>query len=389
MTRQHRHPPPAENADTPGSPARQSSSQRETVRKELSRRGFLKALSAGLLGSFFLPAWGGDPQELERLLSEPPGRLAAEAAGDLPSQRQGRVAYESIKVYARPSVKSREIGNHWSDTMLHIQAYVLGDAEPAHNRVWYQLENNAYAHSGGIQPVETLPNQTVHTIPPQGRLAEVSVPFTDAYWGPGANFPHAYRFYYATTHWVSGVEPTESGENWYRLVNDKWEFTYYALARHLRLVSAAELAPLSAELPLEAKRIEVNRQRQVVIAYEWDRPVFIARAATGAKFRNGDFSTPRGYHITSAKRPSRHMAAGNLANNGFDLPGVPWVTYFVQNGISFHGTYWHNNFGLPRSHGCVNLSPEAAKWIYRWTQPHVPPDAQEVVETYGTAVEVI
>jgi len=381
MTKQQRHPPLAENADTPGSPAWQ--------RNELSRRNFLKMLSAGLLGSFLLPSWGGDLQELGRLLSAPHGELAARSAGDLPSQQQGRVAYENIKVYARPSTKSREVGNHWRDTMLSIQAYVLGDAEPIHNRVWYQLDKNAYAHSGGIQPVETRPNQPLNYIPPQGRLAEVSVPFADAYWGPGATFPHAYRFYYATTHWVSGIEQAESGEYWYRLVNDKWEFTYFAPARHLRLVSTAELAPISAGLPLEAKRIEVNRKRQVVIAYEWDRPVFIARAATGAKFSNGDFSTPSGYHITSAKRPSRHMASGNLAYNGYDLPGVPWVTYFVQNGIYFHGTYWHNNFGAPRSHGCVNLSPEAAKWIYRWTQPYAPPEAQEVIETYGTAVEVI
>jgi hypothetical protein len=43
--------------------------------------------------------------------------------------------------------------------------------------------------------------------------------------------------------------------------------------------------------------------------------------------------------------------------------------FFQRDGIAVHGTYWHNDFGHPRSHGCVNVSIDAAKWIYRWTTP--------------------
>ena len=82
------------------------------------------------------------------------------------------------------------------------------------------------------------------------------------------------------------------------------------------------------------------------------------------------------------------MAAGNLAANGFDLPGVPWVSYFTERGVAFHGTYWHNDYGRPRSHGCVNLTPAAAKWIYRWTNPVVPPEKQRMVKSFGTIVNV-
>jgi hypothetical protein len=53
----------------------------------------------------------------------------------------------------------------------------------------------------------------------------------------------------------------------------------------------------------------------------------------------------------------------------FDLPGVPWSTFFTCEGIAIHGTYWHNDFGLPRSHGCVNVPISVAKWIYFWTDP--------------------
>jgi hypothetical protein len=61
--------------------------------------------------------------------------------------------------------------------------------------------------------------------------------------------------------------------------------------------------------------------------------------------------------------------------------------YIKDNGISLHGTYWHNDFGRPRSHGCVNLSPSAAKWLYRWSMPIVPPEKQYKYE-YANATRV-
>ena len=94
--------------------------------------------------------------------------------------------------------------------------------------------------------------------------------------------------------------------------------------------------------------------------------------------------------MTNRKRPSRHMAGGDLAAaDGFDLPGVPWVSYINGRGVALHGTYWHNDYGRPRSHGCINLTPEAAKWIYRWTIPAVPPAEGLVWEDHGTRVVVV
>ena len=84
------------------------------------------------------------------------------------------------------------------------------------------------------------------------------------------------------------------------------------------------------------------------------------------------------------------MAAGDrAAPNSYDLPGVPWVSYFTESGISFHGTFWHNDFGHPRSHGCVNLATAAARWIYRWTLPTVPAEEIFVFEEYGTGVDIL
>ena len=49
-----------------------------------------------------------------------------------------------------------------------------------------------------------------------------------------------------------------------------------------------------------------------------------------------------------------------------ETPNVPWVTYF-NGDEGFHGTYWHNAFGSPRSHGCVNMPIDVAKFVYEWS----------------------
>jgi lipoprotein-anchoring transpeptidase ErfK/SrfK len=64
------------------------------------------------------------------------------------------------------------------------------------------------------------------------------------------------------------------------------------------------------------------------------------------------------------------------------------VLYITEGGISFHGTYWHNDYGRPHSHGCINLAPQAAKWLFRWTRPSVPPEKPLAYGFVGTQVEI-
>jgi lipoprotein-anchoring transpeptidase ErfK/SrfK len=69
------------------------------------------------------------------------------------------------------------------------------------------------------------------------------------------------------------------------------------------------------------------------------------------------------------------MGNGKLTSdiNAYELPGVPWVAFFVDTGVAFHGTFWHDNYGNEMSHGCVNMRPEEAKWLYRWLTPIADP----------------
>jgi hypothetical protein len=307
----------------------------------------------------------------------------------LPTNQQGRVLDESINVYDIPSFQGKKVNNYWRDTVLSLAGLTVGSSIDSFNTVWYKVGDEGYVHSGSLQPVFTITNPVASQLPPDGSLAEVTVPFTDAHWDPGKNEPVAYRFYYATTYWLVEIVQDPEGNWWYGVRDDKWEYVFYALAQHLRLVPSEELQPISASVPPEQKRIEVHIPQQVMIAYEYDQPVYMARVASGAVFSNGDFSTPIGRHMTFHKRASRHMARGNLAANSYDLPGVPWNSYITEEGVAFHGTYWHNNYGQPRSHGCINLTPQASKWVYLWTKPDVPPEKEGIYKLTGTTVDII
>lgn len=316
----------------------------------------------------------------------PPGFASAE---ELPEQQQGRVISANISIHPEPSFKSQEIKKYWRDTILPITLVTIGDSEPVHNRVWYKIGEEGYAHSGNIQPVRTQLNDPPAEIRPGGMLAEVTVPFTDAHFRAGKEYGVAYRYYYETTHWVDRIIHDRTGAPWYRVREDKWEMIFFVPQEHLRILPDEELTPISPDVPMIGKRLEVRLQDQLVIAYEWNQPVFMSKASTGSKFSNGNYATPYGRFFTNHKRPSRHMAAGDIASNGYDLPGVPWVSYITESGIAFHGTYWHNDFGQPRSHGCINLPSQASRWLYRWTLPQVPTTEQRIYEETGTPVDVI
>jgi len=117
------------------------------------------------------------------------------------------------------------------------------------------------------------------------------------------------------------------------------------------------------------KHIEVDLTNQRVFAFEGDRKVYDFPTSTGKWGR-----TPTGtFHIWT-KLKSTLMSGGSGATSYY-LPNVPWVMFFGNNevpasrGFSLHGTYWHNNFGHPMSHGCVNLRTEDAKVLFEWADP--------------------
>ncbi|MBI3158892.1 MAG: L,D-transpeptidase [Chloroflexi bacterium] len=306
------------------------------------------------------------------------------------SVKFGRVLEETLAAYSQPTFNSGMARTFALDDILPVAETVTGPDGPAHNAAWHRIEDGMYVHSAALQPVDFVLNEPVDGLPWWGRLAEVTVPYSDAFEAPHGGSQPIYRYYYQSTHWVSQLIIADDLTAWYRIQDDKdHRQVFYAQARHLRLLPDRELAPISPSLPLEAKRLEVRIAEQLLVAYEYDQPVLVAQVATGDEVANPRWRTPLGGFQTYYKRPSRHMAAGNLAFGDYDLPGVPWVCYITEQGHAFHGTYWHNDFGRPRSHGCINMRPDEARWVYRWTQPDVPLDRQHKYESFGTRVDIL
>jgi lipoprotein-anchoring transpeptidase ErfK/SrfK len=102
--------------------------------------------------------------------------------------------------------------------------------------------------------------------------------------------------------------------------------------------------------------IEVDLSTQMTYAYEGDAQVNSFLISSGL----WQHPTVTGQFQIYAKYPSTLMAGED-----YYLPGVPWVMYFYK-GYSFHGTYWHSNFGTPMSHGCLNMYTPDAEWLYNW-----------------------
>jgi len=65
------------------------------------------------------------------------------------------------------------------------------------------------------------------------------------------------------------------------------------------------------------------------------------------------------------------MDGDDTTEDSFDLRDVPYIQYF-HKGYALHGAYWHDAFGKVRSHGCINLAPVDAAWLFEWTDPDVP-----------------
>ena len=343
------------------------------MKSKLSRRDFLKLSSLALGGMAFSPfepdAFGFDDSTVVR------------------------VATKSVSVHSGPSDENRIIGTWYRDELVNVYEEVVAD-EPKFNPIWYRVWGG-YMHRSRLQRVKFLYNKPLSSVPVR-QLARISVPFTQPWrftkafgWQPLNQPPNLATnppIYYESVHWIEAVEDGPDGEPWYRILDDlDSNVKYFIKATHMAPISPDEFAPISPEIPTEGKRIEINLSTQVLIAFEYDKAVFQTKISSGIPGGGGSgpnelsTTTPNGDFYIFAKMPAKHMGSsffstiehGNpLADaDGYVLPGVPWTCFFTEVGHAFHGTYWHENFGAPMSHGCVNMRTEESKWLFRWTYP--------------------
>ena len=122
------------------------------------------------------------------------------------------------------------------------------------------------------------------------------------------------------------------------------------------------------------KEVLVSLGAQRLWAFEGERPVLSSLVSTGTA-ETPEVTTPLGHWRILVKLPVETME-GTVAGEAYRVEDVPDVMYFTDEGHALHGTYWHDNFGTPMSHGCVNLPLDVAAWMYDWAPE-------------GTAVSVV
>ncbi len=357
-----------------------------------TRRDFLKTAGLGL-GGLALPGW------LSRARFELPPRVFPLA--EFPQgERLGRVLGGKVEVKARPDDAAPIVKELFEDSVVVWNRELVG-SRPLWITQRYVETPDGYIYAPNLQVVYNRPNPPLATLPtPEGMWVEVSVPYVDISLAnppgraPWLEHTAAPRLYYSQVMWVDQIQADAGGRPVYR-VSDRYggfgDF-FWADAAAFRPLTAADLSPIHPEVA--DKQVRVNLNEQTLSCLEGGQEVYFCRVATGPKITSeakpqGEWATPPGTHTIWRKLISVHMTGGTTGG-GYDLPGIGWTTLFASKGMAIHSTFWHNSYGTPQSHGCVNCTPDDAKWIFRWTLPDVPADLGDItISGQGSSTKVV
>lgn len=166
-----------------------------------SRRDFLKASSAGLLGLFLADL------RLERVF-----------ATETP--KQGRITISGVELCSEPFYNAKKLDIFGRDVIVNISGESQGDKGYGNpfNSTWYLINNEGYTYSDWVQPVETLHQQAVAELPTITVLGEITVPFCDTRRGSSVLAKRGYRIYYSSTHWITDMVVNRNEKSvWYKI----------------------------------------------------------------------------------------------------------------------------------------------------------------------------
>ena len=351
-------------------------------REHLTRGDFIKltGLSLGSLALRFQP-----PEFLPGLIGLP----------EFPeAERLGRVLGTKVEVKARPDDESPTVKELFEDSVVVWLQELVG-SRLLWNHQRYVETPDGYIYSPNLQPVRNQPNQPLTALPaPEGMWVIVSVPYADLILAnpparsPWLEYTSTPRLYYSQVMWVDQIKIDDQGQSWYRVLEKFGSYgdVFWAVAEAFRPINDEEISSIRPEV--EDKLVIIDLTYQTMACYEGEEEVFFCRVSTGPNIASkdtaqsndapgGKWATPPGKHTIWRKLVSVHMTGGTTGG-GYDLPGIGWTTLFASKGMAIHSTFWHNSFGVPMSHGCVNALPDDAQWVFRWTAPEVPPKIGDI-----------
>ncbi|MBZ0121351.1 MAG: L,D-transpeptidase family protein [Sandaracinaceae bacterium] len=163
-----------------------------------------------------------------------------------------------------------------------------------------------------------------------------------------------------------------------RIGDDRWIAT--------RDLAQAHPSAPPAEVGEGERWIDVDLASQTLVAYAGTRPVLATLVSTGIDRS----ATPRGTYRIWVKLSEGTMddLEREDVDQNYQIQAVPWVQYF-SGSVGLHAAFWHDRFGLRRSHGCVNLAPRDARWLFEFTQPALPPGWDAILPTASERATIV
>jgi hypothetical protein len=363
------------------------------MRKYLSRRDFIKLAGLGIGTMAFTRLSPSDIDYRWDVFSQPKRLPQFPTSAII-----GRVCEPDIDLRNSPTNNpnlNNSIGKLGADELLEWNREVVGNVIGGLPNQRYIETPRGYVYGSVLQPTKNIPNTPVTELPNgQGFWAEVTVPLVDlAHEGTVAspwlqdhityNFPP--RLYYGQVVWIDQVR-TNNGFPEYRWNEDaagrgygyggSYGEYFWGDGAAFKILTDADVSTINPDVDPNEKTISIDLDYQTLSCYEGAREVYFCRISSGKKYDpvtglvTDTFATPAGSLLTYWKIISKNMTAGN-EGSGYSTPAVPWCTFIASGGVAIHGAFWHNAFGERRSHGCVNVTPDDAKWIFRWTMPYV------------------
>lgn len=256
------------------------------------------------------------------------------------------------------------------DYLLPPDSWISIDEEVEQDgRLWYRADENSYVLAEDLVLGTPSVFQGVHLEQqPAHPVGFVAIGGLNVRARPGAtadNPPVSVLGRYDVVD-ILGSQAAGDGV-WYQIGEDRFVHSAY-----VRVVYPVQRPP---EVSAEERWIAVDLAQQTLAAYEGDRMVLATLVASGRP----PWYTPPGLFRIWIKLQTAPMVGGTVEEGDYYyLQDVPWTMYFSRD-VGLHGAYWHDRFGTPRSHGCVNLSPLDASWLFDWTTPAFPRPDQRYV----------
>lgn len=273
---------------------------------------------------------------------------------------------DNINIYPEPNLSVPPLYNV-GEGFLYVT--IQGQIE-ANGHTWTIINPNQYALAEGIRPVRTPTFSGVEiTVQPErpfGWIVQDVRPSSEPDGEPNPDFARLERFSFFQ---VYDAVVGEEDWIWYQIGDGRWIRQTY--------VSLVEPNEPPEDVGPGEFWTQVDLYEQTFAAYEGSRMVYATLISSGLN----QWPTEEGiFQVWSRYRQVKMSGAEGKVDYYF-IEDVPYTMYFDrQNEIALHGAYWHERYGYKHSHGCVNMPPKDAEWIYYWSE-HAPNDLWVLVYT--------